>query len=709
MKCLIGRLKAARRILLLLAVTMAVVSFAVRALHTTATGDEANARAADEVERLIDSALYTRAEFFGAQARVPYPTAEARNRVASLRVQRPKEPCVSLSLARLDEKLGRYELAEEELGEYVAESGEGRDALEELAAFQHRRALSAKEAATLERLLRNAPDEERSVVLERLVRLAESQKLLNYLAPEFFEGVIAEHPSDFRVVAAYVDRLAEKREASSALDAVRRYRERFPVRRLYFMAKEVSILEAAGRAREAEAAYLSAFDPFWPDDVSEKFYDFLREHDRYRAYGGELREAFRRDPADLRLAVRLFHFRKHAYEGTTGIFARVEEARAARRVTWEPEELATAARLLIKEGDGDSAARFLYTLVARGQLEKGSPVRAKVLYQLFELLSDAGDERLALTRGDLRFYRDVAASDPHPGMLGGVLSLIFSGERPSRELEREDEAAVKFFNRAASYRVFNAYKEENPTSPELAQMYLDLVRLYSAEGEPQVAASALAEFEQRYGDAPQYAEVALKLADCYMLLGRHEEERAVYRRVLDYLGKHRDAKSPLIPTSRQTAAASSESLSEPTEIQPSLVEYPPKSNPGINAGEYGTTTHADYDGSSYRDFMAPPEEREADAGSETETAEESATSEEASHAEEDEHEDGPVPSVKVTYADVLARSVASLAKENRTEDVLALYAAEIKKYPEEQGLYEQMLQWLGQTNLFDEQSRVYRE
>ena len=114
-------------------------------------------------------------------------------------------------------------------------------------------------------------------------------------------------------------------------------------------------------------------------------------------------------------------------------------------MSWEPEELATAARLLIKEGDGDGAARFLYTLVARGQLEKGSPVRARVLYQLFDLLSDAGDERLALTRGDLRFYRDVAASDPHPGMLGGVLSLIFSGENSAREMKKEDEAAVYDF------------------------------------------------------------------------------------------------------------------------------------------------------------------------------------------------------------------------------------------------------------------------
>ncbi|MFL6332864.1 MAG: tetratricopeptide repeat protein [Pyrinomonadaceae bacterium] len=695
-------------LLLLTAASVVSVCLLLVARRAAASGDERGAdvasRAKDDVERLIDSALFTRAEFFGAQARVPFPTAEARNRLGALREQRPKEPHVTLALARLDEKLGRYDLAEKELGEYVSMSGESDDALEELAAFQHRRALFAKEAATLERMLRAATGEARAELLTRLVRLAEAQKLDNYLKPEFFEQVIAERPEAFGVVAGYIDRLDGQKSHDAALEALRRYKPHFPSRRRYFLEKEVSLLEAAGRAREAEAVYLDAFDPFWPEDLSEQFYSFLREHDRYRAYGQELRELFRRDPSDFKAAVRLFHFRKHAYEATEGIFTRLEAARAAHGVRWEPEELATVARLLINEGDADTASRFLYTLVARGDMEKGTPVRARVLYQLFELLSDAGDRRLALTRGDLHFYRDVAASDPHPGMVGGILSLIFSGTNPSVEMESEDEEAVKFFNRAAAYRVFNAYKEENPTSPELAQMYLDVVRLYTAAKEPEVASAALAEFEQRYGDAPRYAEVALKLADCYVLLDKHEEERAIYRRTLDYLGSRRAAGRPLLPSERTTAA----SFSEPTEIRPALVQYPPRSNPGIKADE-DKKADSYYDESpSYRDFMSPAEpwqHSEGDEARSDETAEGDGTSTSAEESEED----GTASNVDVTYANVLARYAASLANENKTEEILALYGGEIKKYPDEQGLHEQLLQWLGQTNLFDEQSRAYKE
>ncbi len=71
----------------MLAVTAAAVCFLILGPLAAATGiaRAKQAGAAEEVGGLIDSALYTRAEFFGAQARVPFPFAEARNRIASLR------------------------------------------------------------------------------------------------------------------------------------------------------------------------------------------------------------------------------------------------------------------------------------------------------------------------------------------------------------------------------------------------------------------------------------------------------------------------------------------------------------------------------------------------------------------------------------------------------------------------------------------------
>src|SRR4030095_13379329 len=134
------------------------------------------------------------------------------------------------------------------------------------------------------------------------------------------------------------------------------------------------------------------------------------------------------------------------------------------------------------------------------------------------------------------FYQDIAAADSHPGMLGGMLSLVLADSNPKYEFKHKEEQAVHHFNRAAAYRIFVEYKREYPTAPELAQMYLDIVRLYTATHEPNVAAETLAEFEQRYQDVPQYPEVALRLADCYVALGKAEEERRLYQQILDYLG-----------------------------------------------------------------------------------------------------------------------------------------------------------------------------
>src|SRR5579885_3192141 len=113
--------RAATLLALLLAVAAASACFVI-ARRAAASKDESDigARKGDEVERLIDSALYTRAEFFGARARVPFPTAEARNRLAELLAHRPKEPRVLLALARLDEKLGRYDVADGATNEYAS-------------------------------------------------------------------------------------------------------------------------------------------------------------------------------------------------------------------------------------------------------------------------------------------------------------------------------------------------------------------------------------------------------------------------------------------------------------------------------------------------------------------------------------------------------------------------------------------------------------
>src|SRR5215813_11378123 len=73
----------------------------------------------DDTAALIDAALYTRYEFFGAQTIVPYPTAEARNRLAAVQAKYPENAQIYLKLSQLDEKLGSEELALQEMQSFV--------------------------------------------------------------------------------------------------------------------------------------------------------------------------------------------------------------------------------------------------------------------------------------------------------------------------------------------------------------------------------------------------------------------------------------------------------------------------------------------------------------------------------------------------------------------------------------------------------------
>ena len=639
----------------------------------------------DEVSSVIDAALYTRHEFFGAQAIVPFPTAEARNRLADVLTKYPDNAQIYLKLSELDEKLGNEELALQEMQSFVKHEPDEFKALQTMAEFLHRRAQFAAEAESLERMLHLAPSEQRIEVFRRLMALAETHLLEKYLTPRFYEQTINENPSAYEIVKQYQERLIDNGDYDKALTLVRQNKNQFPEYRDELIEREASLLEKMDRVKDAEEVYKQAFDPFWSSELSENFYDFLKSNDRFRAYGHELREAFRRNPADFNVALRLLDYSKYAGDERPDVFVQLEKTRATRHINWTQDELITITRLLLAEGYGEAASRFLYTLYLQGDMKPGSKLRARVLYQLFEILADAGDQRLSLTRGDLKFYQDIATADPHPGMMGGILSLILSDTDPKYEFGVEEERAVSYFNRAAAYRIFTAYKQENPTSPELAQMYLDIVRLYTDDKNLDVASDTLAEFEKRYTDAPEFPEVALKLADAYIATRKYDAERALYLRILDYLGQHRAKDEPLIhppdtaDQNEQTQALNA--LSEPTTVKPSVIAYPPISNPGVNY----TTSAANDDSNGDYSFHSSYSDQLISSTSEDEDTSE------------------------VDYETVLQRYVSSLAKDNRTGDILALYANEIKKYPDEQGLYEQMLQWLGQTNLVDEQLRVYQE
>lgn len=614
---------------------------------------------AEDVNGEIEKAIYTKQDFFGAEAFVPLPTKTARENLAAVAVNSPENPLILAKLAEYDEKLGRFDEAEKSLIRLSEINVAKNDAL---AAFYQRRGAYQKQAEVLRKILFTTEAQNRAAVFEKLIDTARIHELKEYLQPAFYEQVAKENPDTFDIYRRLSKKLVEEKDYSEALKYVRQARQLFPEQQSVLLGKEIEILSATNQLKEAETVYIQAFDPFWSEDEADKFYEFLSDRDRLREYGAELKTRFKSNPADFETGVKLALFQNHDYrygnDEIAPVIAQIERAKK----DWTTDELVTATRLLLQENEGETASRFLYTLYLREDFRRNSELRAKILYQLFEMFSDAENRKLPLTKGDLSFYEDVAKSDTNPGIATGILSLIFSDSNPRQQLETQETAAAKHFNRAAAYRIFEEYKKENPNSNELAQMYLDIVRLYTSAKEPEIAGKALDEFAAKYENSNDYPNAAMKLADAFSATKQEPEARKIHQKVLDYLGKRNKS---LLP--KRVAANNFSSDSKPPNYE--------IANDGINLEKPPPTPEQ-----SYYDESPEP----------------------------DFHDYLGRKNIAVTYAEVLGKYVDSLAKEKKTAEILALYSDEIAKYQNEEWLYEKRLAWLEQTNLTEEKLEFYK-
>ncbi len=600
---------------------------------------------AESNDDALEKALFTRQEFFGAEASVPLPTAEAQENLAKLAADAPDDPQILEHLAELDEKLQRFD----EAAENLAHLGKIDSAkLSKLADFYERRGEFAKEADVLRTMLFSADANLRGSLFERLIELARIHELKNYQGADFYRSVAAENPNVYGIFIKLTDKFIEEKNYTDALALTVQAKVNFPERQEILLEKEVEIVRQKDGAKAAEKIYTENFDPFWSETEAQKFYDFLDGEDRLRAYGAELKARFRLNPADFDAAIRFALYQDHDYSGGNDSVAPIILKMEQAKTSWTTAELVTVSRLLLAQSETDSASRFLYTLYAREDFKQNGELRAKVLYQIFEMFCRAEDQKLPISRGDLRFYEDVAKTDTNPGIATGILSLIFSDTHPGEKLDAQETSATEFFNRAAAFRIFEEYKGENPCSPELAQMSLDLVRIYTDAKEPEIAAKILDDFAADYENSKDYADAALKLADAFAAIEKSEKTREIYQKVLDYLGKNAAGK-----------------------LQTETIENDAPSKDSTNNSDDSTDRNDD-PAIADNDYL------------------------------------GAKKSV-VTYQNVLAKLVSSLAAEKKTGVILDVYAAEIAKYPNEQWLYEERLKWLEQTNLVAEQMQTYRD
>lgn len=639
----------------------------------------------------VDDALYTNETFFGVSASVARPYSIALGNITALAAKYPKDARLHLHAARLSERLSQFDKAASEMRAYADLKGRTPDALRRLADFYHDRAMYADEVKTLQDLAKAVQVNQREPIYKRAATLVRTRSLKQFNPADFFAELVAADPSNVEPVKVYVEELTLARQYAEALAALESFQPKFPSELAYFLKTRAQIHEARNDRRRAEEVYSAAFDPNWPQAVASDYYDLLRRFGRYRLSRRGLQDRVRGGANDLETVARLFNI--YAYEGSyqqaAQLLVELEGRRANRGASsqsqsgqpgavaassWTASELETAAGMFTSIGHYDQASRYLYTLYLTGGLQAGSASREEALYRLFKVMIDAAGTPTRVAGGDLSFYRDVAEVDQHPGFMNGVLSLVLSGTDPAQEFAAQEKNAAGYFNRAFAYRIFTAFKQEYARSRHLGDMYLAVVNVFAALGEHRLAVEAGREFQERYPDSARYTEVSLQMADSYVALKDRASERAVLASLLDRLARATPKGMPLVPVSSKRWAY------------------------GISPRDQHLIDQIKYKLEAYSDTYDPTQGEDDDSDEEYEDEE---GSERGWQSSDTGARRGP------TYSSVLERYVASLAADDKKTETIAMFWAEIKKHPKEEGLYERFLRWLGEAEIINEQLKAY--
>ena len=649
----------------------------------------------------VDDAMYVSEDFFGSTTSVPRPYADALNRVNTLLEKYPKDARLHLQASRLSERLGQFDKSSAEIVQYAQLKNNSPDSLRRVADFYRHRELADDEVKTLLQLARSLAVDQRAPIYERAADVVRSHALTDYKPADFFAELIAADPKNIKPVHDYVDALRIAGKERDALNVLVTFQPKFPSELGYFLKTRAAILDGLNDRKAAEEVYSSSFDPNWPHQISADYYELLRGFGRYRSVRRGLQDKVHAGARDLDSVGRLFSI--YAYEGNYAQASRVLRELETRRAglssstdqqnanstvqsagaAWTAPELQSVAAMFASIGAYDQASRYLYTLYLTGGLTSGSQPREEALFKLFQVMLDSAGAPTRLAAGDLSFYHDVATVDEHPGFMNGVLSLILSGSDPSAEFATEEKAADGFFNRAFAYRIFTAFKLEYPQSPRLGDMYLGVINVFSSLGEYKLGIDAGKEFQQKFPNSPRYVDVSLRIADNYVALKDRTNERVVLAALLDRAARTNPRGMPLVPLASKRWS-------------------------------YGITPQIDqvidkikYDAQAYSDTYDPTEGAAAAAEEPTTNERQEEEGSDTTEAPDESDSQSAAGARTTTYSNVLERYVSSLAADDKKTETVALFWGQIKLHPNEEGLYERFLQWLGQAELINEQLKAY--
>ncbi len=475
------------------------------------------------------------------------PPWEARSHLTSLLQQSPHQAGLYSIRAREEERLQDYTAAEADWT-LAADNATDRIAgLTELAEYYQRRVQPEQQLNTLLRLgalppqasERFQPDEQQPqwAAFAQALNVANDALLPAVRYQSIFNAWINRYPNEAQPYQSYLAWCVQRNDRAGAAAVAARIKKTFPNDIVLDVSTDASLARVENGPEAALAVYSRDFSPLWPQPLKAQYWQALGEAHQLRTFLANAQAAAASHPTDLEPAVRLYFYyeQENRKEAADQQLLLLMSRRAAQNTSWTPGELETLAALFRNVQDYDESAHAAYLIYEM----PSAAARAKesALAGIISLLLEVPEKPLQFENRDLSLYKNIGRMDRHPGFLNGILSLALNTTYPEYQYQAASQAAVSYFHRASASALIDLLRRQFPNSPHLADLEAELYRAYEVYGQDDAIIRSVPAWLNRNRNSPEYVDIALVLADAYMVKQDTASELAIYDRLLAELGE----------------------------------------------------------------------------------------------------------------------------------------------------------------------------
>jgi tetratricopeptide (TPR) repeat protein len=622
----------------------------------------------------LENALYRLMALPGGNVTALRPPREARPLLDNLVYAQPSNSDLYSLRAMEEEQQLDFDAAEPDWKSYAQFAADRTGAQLALADFYHRQSRPADEIAALSVVAQSpspesknllAPQQQESwLAFMRIFTIIAANALPAETSDSEYQSWIARYPHETSLYGKYFEFLIDQKEYDRAADLIPAYSKAFPDDSVFPVKARALLDYRKGDIAAGLAVYDGSFQPLWPGELIQGYFELLGQTHSLRNFLDASQAAREANPDDINAVARLFYYYKQEGkpDAAERVIAEFRAHKETEKVAWTGDELFTLARLLETIQAYPEAGRYYLALYSAPDAPKN---RRRALVGLINILLASPDQPLRLGAGDLSMYKDVATSDPGPGFLNGILSLLFNSEDPRSNFADEEQRGIPYFHRAEAAKLLALLDQQFPNAPDRADLHARLIEAYVDYGQSDAVIANGAKFLADFPDAPQRTDISLLMADAYARLGQTDNEFVIYDAVLRELAQ----RAQNVPLGSDTFGSNQWSRGEEMERDAS--------------SDQGSAADQGAEGSP----EAPAPAQAFSIGS-----------------QETPQSGGPRSS---EYSSVLERYLARLAALKQLPRALEVLRREVDRNPNDPGLYERLAQFLEQNQMDQQEEEVY--